>query len=166
MVEQRSESRDASGRSLGVLHVDHEAGVGHCHPGHGDAAHPKTIALPEQERIANVALNLLFSPIALGVENTTDFQVFVCIGGPRVIEFSAAREPRVDDAADRIIEIRYKPDLGRAIDWIAGEWLPHYSFWLDGNGNYLAHRVPLYSRGPEVLVVRDGISPRTLTAAP
>jgi hypothetical protein len=49
---------------------------------------------------------------------------------------------------------------------MAGSWLPQFSFWLDGEGNYLAHRIPLYSQGPEVLVVRHGISPLTLTAAP
>ena len=27
--------------------------------------------------------------------------------------------------------------------------MPQYSFWLDGDGNYVAHRIPLYTRGPE-----------------
>lgn len=168
VVEQRSESHDADGRSLGLLHIDHEAGIGRCTPaGDGRDAAPQTITLPEQERIANVALNLLFSPMALGKASHANFQVFVCRGGPRVIEFSAARQPRVDaNTTGGIVEIRYKPDLGPAVEWLAGDWLPEFSFWLDGKGNYLAHRTPLYSKGPEVLVVRSGISPLTLTAAP
>jgi hypothetical protein len=168
-LEQRSESRDAAGRSLGVLHIDHEAGIGRCTPP-GDAGQ-QTIELPEQERIANVALHLLFSPIAQGEASGADFQLFVCLGGPRVIEFSAMREPREPreprvDAGSGIVEIRYKPDLGGTVDWLFGQWLPQFSFWLDGEGNYLAHRIPLYTKGPEVLVVRSGISPHTLTAAP
>ena len=168
VLEQRSESHDANGHSLGVLHVDLEAGIGRCTPAGNDLdGVSQTIALPERERIANVALNLLFSPMAIGKESRADFQVFVCRGGPRVVEFSAAREPRVDaNPIDSIVEIRYKPDLGPAVEWVAGDWLPEFSFWLDGEGNYLAHRIPLYSKGPEVLVVRTGISPLTLTAAP
>lgn len=165
-LEQRSESHDASGQSLGVLHVDHERGVARCIP--PDRNEPtQSIQLPDQERIANVALNLLFSPMALGKAHATDFQIFLCRGGPRVVAFSAALAPRVDaHPTDRIVEIHYEPNLARTIRWLAGDWLPQYSFWLDGQGDYLAHRISLYAAGPEVLVVRDGISPRTLTPEP
>lgn len=165
-VEQRSESYDAAGRSLGVLHVDHEKGIGRCIP--ADQKKPaQSMTLPEQERIANVALNLLFSPMALGQSESMDFQIFLCEGGPRLIAFSAVTVPRVDaDPTARIVEIRYEPNLGPALQWLASSWLPKFSFWLDGHGNYLAHRISLYTQGPEVLVVRDGISPKTLTPAP
>ena len=163
VIEQRSESRDPSGQSLGVLHVDHEKGVGRCIP--ADPEEPtRSMELPEQERIANVALNLLFSPMALGEARSADFDIFLCRGGPRVIAFSAASVPRVDaDPTARIVEIRYEPNPGPALRWLAGNWLPQFSFWLDGDGNYLANRISLYTQGPEVLVVRDGISPRTLS---
>ncbi len=36
----------------------------------------------------------------------------------------------------------------------------------NGQGTYLAHRMPLFSKGPEVLVVRDGIARELLTAKP
>ena len=166
VVEQRSESHDSSGESLGVLHVDHEKGVGSCTP--GDPGEPTlSMTLPDQERIANVALNLLFSPMALGQAKSTEFDIFLCSGGPRVIAFSAASVPRVDaDPTSRIVEIRYEPNLSPALHWLASRWLPEFRFWLDGDGNYLAHRISLYTRGPEGLVVRDGISPRTLSPEP
>ena len=162
-IEQRSESYDATGKSLGVLHVDHEKGIGRCIP--ADPEEPaESMTLPEEEKIANVALNLLFSPMALGQSDSMDFQIFLCNGGPRLIAFSAAKVPRVDaDPTARIVEIRYEPNLGPALQWLAASWLPQFSFWLDGDGNYLAHRISLYTQGPEVLVVRDGISPKTLT---
>jgi len=159
-VEQRSESRDEQGRSLGVLFVDHKAGVGRCTPSPERGGKARSITLPDRERIANVALNLLFTPLAQGEEARTDFQLFLCRDGPRVVDFSAVREERAGQ--DRIVEIRYQPDLGPAIAWIAGGLLPEFSFWLDHDGNYLAHRIPLYSKGPEVLVVREGLTPATL----
>jgi hypothetical protein len=42
---------------------------------------------------------------------------------------------------------------------------PRLSFWFDRAkpNPWLAHRIPLYGDGPEVLVIRDGIPPRWLS---
>jgi hypothetical protein len=52
------------------------------------------------------------------------------------------------------------------MSWISRALVPKLSFWFeaDGSGAYLGHRMPLFSQGPEVLVVRDGTSPEALVA--
>ena len=52
----------------------------------------------------------------------------------------------------------YEPDLG-FVSTLAGDWLPKLSFWFDPRATnpWVGHRVPLYSKGPEVLVIRDGV---------
>ena len=37
--------------------------------------------------------------------------------------------------------------------------MPKLSFWFDPRSAspWLAHRIPLYSKGPEVFVIRDGL---------
>ena len=46
--------------------------------------------------------------------------------------------------------------------------IPQLSFWFDANGNgtYLAHRMPLFTKGPEVTIVRDGIEPEIIQTVP
>ena len=47
----------------------------------------------------------------------------------------------------------------RVVSWVADAFLPNLSFWFDprDEGAYLAHRMPLYRKGPEVMIVKDGI---------
>jgi hypothetical protein len=67
--------------------------------------------------------------------------------------------------ASQIVEIRYGPALGPMLSWIAPSLVPRLSFWFDRAkpNPWLAHRIPLYGDGPEVLVIRDGIPPRWLS---
>ena len=55
------------------------------------------------------------------------------------------------------IEIRYAPELG-LLSPLASQLVPKLSFWFDARAPYgwVAHRLPLYTGGPEVLVVREG----------
>ena len=57
------------------------------------------------------------------------------------------------------VEIRYAPELG-LLSPLARQLVPKLSFWFDPRAPYgwIAHRLPLYTGGPEVLVVRQGIS--------
>jgi len=68
----------------------------------------------------------------------------------------------------RIVEIEYKPELGPVLSVLARGFVPNLSFWFDANGSgtYLAHRMPLFSKGPEVTIVRDGLSPSILDIVP
>ena len=80
-----------------------------------------------------------------------------------MIDFQGYVAPNVDAGPEtRIVEIRYRPDLG-ALTWLGSAFLPTFSVWLDGEGDYVAHRIPLYNEGPEVLVVREGLSPRSFS---
>ena len=130
----------------------------------------REVALPKHDRVANVPLNLLFLPLVQGQVDQIDFQLFLCRGGPRVLDFAAniKGERRPPDADLRVVEVEYKPDLGSVLSVLARGFVPNLSFWFDANGGgtYLAHRMPLFSKGPEVTIVRDGLSPDMLEIAP
>jgi hypothetical protein len=59
--------------------------------------------------------------------------------------------------------VRYGPDFGIA-SMVARNFVPKLSIWYapDAPHSWLAHRVPLYGKGPEVFVIREGIPPRRL----
>jgi hypothetical protein len=71
--------------------------------------------------------------------------------------------PRFEREGREIVEIRYGPDLGSAVAFFASRLLPSFSFWFDAkDGAYLGHRMPLHRQGPEVVLVRSGLTPRDL----
>jgi hypothetical protein len=161
LIEQRTYTFDADGRSVSVQHIDHESRRATCgHPG-SDAL--ERIELPEADRVVNVPMNVFLLPVALGEVDSLEFQLFLCQGGgARLMSFEAWRE----DAAARegLIPVRYAPDLG-ALTFVAREMAPRLTFWFDASDPHawMGHRLPLYSGGPEVIVVRDGIDPSRLT---
>jgi hypothetical protein len=168
LLRERSESFDEQGKSLGLMQIDHAGGKASCGPPQGSGDDVVHFDRPGKERITNVPLNLLFLPLLQGHVEQINFQLFLCRGGPRVLEFAATvkgeRPPPSDDF--RIVEIEYRPELGRFLSVLARGFVPNLSFWFDANGNgtYLAHRMPLFSKGPEVMIVRDGIAPSLLEA--
>jgi hypothetical protein len=162
LVSQSSRSFDANGAGLGILQIDHDKREGSCTTPGPNEQSVETVALPERDRVANVPLNLLFDSMVRGVSNSLDFQVLLCRGGPRLMDFHASvvrRENRTDQNPD-LVEVRYGPDLGSIMSLIARAVMPKLSFWFDPEApdHWLAHRMPLYSDGPEVLVVRQGVS--------
>lgn len=166
---QESRSYDAAGAPLGLLRVDHQRGLASCVAGPDlDWSRAQQIALPDAERVANLTLSLLFLPLAQAQAGEIEFQMFVCRGGPRVLDFRAhvARRDRDADGRDWV-EIRFGPDLG-ALGLLLTPLLPQLSVWLapEAAQPWLAHRMPLYSQGPEVLVVRDGVAPDRLFSEP
>jgi len=165
ILSQQSQSYDPKGKSLGVLHLDHTRREGSCTPPGAERKDAEILPLPEDDRIANVPLNLLFVPLVQGSVEEIEFQVFLCRGGARIIDFKTdvtARPSRPGSAG--VVEVRYRPVLNQVLSWLATRLTPELAFWFDANGEgtYLAHRMPLYSKGPEVIVVRDGISPEQL----
>jgi hypothetical protein len=70
------------------------------------------------------------------------------------------------EESDRLVEIRYTLDFGPILSRLAAPLMPELSFWFDKNspGTWVGHRMPLFSRGPTVLVVRSGFSPNLLGA--
>jgi hypothetical protein len=61
-----------------------------------------------------------------------------------------------------LIEVQYRPDLGNVISIVARGFAPRLSFWFETGApfHWMGHRIPLYSGGPEVLVLRDGVPTR------
>lgn len=166
-VYQSSRSFDASGRTLGLLTVDHARSEVTCDPPIGGGTEPQRLALPASDRVANVPLNLLFLPLARGETQRVDFQFVLCRGGPRVLDATAA-VAKVTDAGpggrEHVVEVRYQLDLGPVLTRLAAPFLPQLSVWLDAErpDPWLGHRVPLFSQGPTVVVMRSGFDPTLL----
>jgi hypothetical protein len=154
LLFEESRSLDAEGRGLGVLTVDHVRRVARCRDDAGDTL--AEIELPDSDRVVNVPMNLLFQPLVRGDERSLEFQVFLCRPQARLVDFEAWT---VRHEHDGPIEIRFAPDLGVAT-LLARQVAPKLSFWFEPTAPYpwIAHRIPLYSGGPEVLVVRDDVS--------
>jgi len=167
ILHERSQSHDPDGKPLVVLEVDHVKGVASCTPPEGDAGDPSQLELPTPDRIVNVPLNLLFQPLANGDTDRVDTQAFFCLGGARVMGFNgklASPRKNSETGNRKIREVRYGPDGKGLLSWAARPFAPKISFWMDAanNGAYVAHRMPLYSRGPVVYVIAEGIDPEAV----
>lgn len=165
VIRQISESVTAEGRSLGTLLIEHEKGTATCTPPADTNGEARQLKLPEPDRVANVPLHLLFAPLAKGHANKVDFDILLCRDEPRFMDFAATVVERDGGAPDvHSVEIQYGPDLGSLLSFFASGMIPELRFWLDGENDdrYLAHRMPLYSDGPEVWVIREGVTPRDL----
>ena len=69
--------------------------------------------LPARDTIANVALNLFFLPLVRRETERLSFQIFLCRGGARFMDFEAKRvENGNSREPNALVEVSYKPDLG------------------------------------------------------
>jgi len=163
IVEERSQSTRADGVRLDLLVIDHEAGRASCIPDDGGAAHARHVDLPDRDRVVNVPMQLLFQPLVRGEVDEVRFQIVLCSDGPRLQDMIAVRGDRFERDGRAVVEIRYGPDFGRTVAFLASRLLPSYSFWFDAkDGAYLGHRMPLHSKGPDVVLVRAGLTPEDL----
>lgn len=158
-VLEESRSDLASGRGLGFLRIDHRRGRMRCESADGEA---EELVLPSRDRVAIAAMNLLFLPLVRGEEREVRFQIPLCRGGPRLVDARAERAPAGSDR--RLVEIRTVLDFGPVLGAVVKPFLPRFSLWFDGTGagDWIAHRMPLYSRGPTVVVARTGVEPSAL----
>ena len=162
-VTQGSQAFDLEGKSLGVMTIDHRTGEASCaRPNEdGSGTSIERLSLPENDRVANVPLNLLFDPLVKGVVSTVNFQILLCHSGARLVDFEASVVDNQGDQEENehLVEVRYGPDMGSIVSMLAQAFIPRLSFWFDPASPtpWLAHRMPLYTDGPEVLVVRQGI---------
>jgi hypothetical protein len=158
LIKQESRSVDEQGIDLGVLTIDHENGVASCEQGSGGDMKTQLLKLPEHDRVANVPLNLLFQPLVEGKSDSLKFQVLICRFGARLVDIDAkVVKKTVDVQDDPFVEIEYSPNFGKFISFMADSLIPRLSVWFDPRETspWIAHRVPLYSKGPEVFVIRD-----------
>jgi hypothetical protein len=167
-VSQESRSFDSNENALGAMSIDHTTGEAFCSsPQSGsDGMRTQRVTMPKHDRVANVPLSLLFDPLVKGDAATVDFQILLCRSKAKFIDFQA-RVVRRDGAADgdeSLVEVRYAPDFGAFFSLLAKTIVPRLSFWFDpASANpWIAHRMPLYTDGPEVFVVRQGIETNTL----
>jgi hypothetical protein len=154
-IEQRSRMLGADGALLAEMAIDHESGRASC----SSDGREEVIALPEGDRVANVPISLLLLPLARGEVARLEFQALVCRGGPRLLDVSARRTGRVvrPDAGTEAVEIEYAVELNPILAQIARPFLPRILFWIDpgaASDPWVAHQMPLYPKGPTVLVVR------------
>lgn len=159
---QESRSFDASGASMGVMSIDHERGRATCTKPDGERT--SELELPSGDRVANVTLNLLFLPVVRKEQKEVSFQLFLCGGGAKLVDFVANLSGQSRNGkGPPALEVRYGPDFGIA-SVVARSFVPRLSIWFDRDAPHpwLAHRVPLYGRGPEIYVIRDGVPPRWL----
>lgn len=166
LVRQSSRSFDAQGRSLGQMTVDHRDGMGRCARPPREGGDVETLALPDHDRVANIPVNLLFLPLARGEREEIDFQIMLCGGGARLVSASAevARRVKTEDGLRDIVQISYDMDFGPILSRLARPFMPNLAVWFDPDDpeGWLAHRMPLFAKGPTVMVVRTGVAPRVL----
>jgi len=163
LVEERSQATRADGVSLPLLVIDHLIGRVSCYPADQDPSAGQHIDLPDEDRVVNVPMQLLFLPLVRGEVDTLRFQIATCAPGPVLHKMIAVRGSTIVRNGRDVVEIEYGPDFGKAVAWLASRLLPSFSFWFDAsNGTYLGHRMPLHRDGPEVLLVRRGLSPPDL----
>lgn len=163
LVEERSQSTRADGVRLDLLVIDHVAGRASCIPDRGGAAAARHVELPDPDRVVNVPMQLLFQPLVRGEVEEVRFQIVLCTDGPTLQDMIAVPGARFERDGREILEVRYGPDLGSTVAFFASRLLPSFSFWFDAkDGTYLGHRMPLHRKGPEVVLVRSGLTPKDL----
>jgi hypothetical protein len=160
LVEERSQSTRADGVSLPLLVIDHKKGRVSCYPSDRERSEGQHVDIPEEDRVVNVPMQLLFLPLVRGETDATHFQIATCADGPVLHSMIAVAGPTIERDGRKIVEIKYGPDLGKTVAWFASRLLPSFSFWFDADdGAYLGHRMPLHRKGPEILLVRQGLTP-------
>jgi hypothetical protein len=164
LVSQRSESFDESGASLGGMTNEHGERVARCGAAPGSGQPDRVVELPARDRVVNVPLNLLFQRLVSGETEEIGFQVLLCRFGARLVDARARVATPAPPRSGGLVEVRYELDLG-LLTPMAAPFLPTLSFWFDPGapGAWVAHRMPLFTKGPTVLVVRSGFSLERLT---
>lgn len=165
-VSQESRSVDAEGRPLGVMAIDHERRIGTCTP--PDGGEPDRVELPEDDRVANVVLVHLLQPLAEEGRGAFDFDLLACRPKARLYPAKAhvTEAPGDGPGAEDLVEIETDVDLGPVLGRVLGPFLPRVSLWFDRAraGAWVGQRMPLFSAGPTVLVLRKGLSPERISA--
>lgn len=162
VTEERSQSRSAEGHAFPLLVIDHEQKRVSCYPdGESDPGmQPQHVSIPDGDRVVNVPMQLLFQPLVEGEVDSVRFKIATCADGPVLHEMIAVRAGTTLRNGRRIVEIEYGPDFGKTVAWLASRLLPSFSFWFDAqDGSYLGHRMPLHRKGPEITLVRQGLTP-------
>lgn len=159
-VWQQSHSWDAQGRTQGIMWIDHVKQRALCTPAEQEGAPAFEVELAQPDLVANVPMHLLFLPLVSGQQQEVVFQFLAC-KAKRVVPAKASVAQRLapQDRTGPLIEVRSELDLGPVLTPLARAFLPHFSFWFDpsSRSGWVGHRMPMFTGGPEVLVVRSGV---------
>jgi hypothetical protein len=114
-----------------------------------------------------VPLNLLLRPLVNGARASVRFQTFVCGDDIRILDTEAkvAKHIPAPDGGPGYVELHYHFNFGPLLSLVAGPFVPKIAFWFDPTkpAHWVGHEMPLYSDGPEVMVLRKGVRPSDLT---
>ena len=177
-VWQESRSLNADGEPLGVLRVDHARGVGTCTPSDGSA--PEQVELPADDRVANVVVSQMLGPLVAARAGSFDFSILICRPDARILTAraevvgtaqagangatGATGGNGVDGssgASGELVEVETAVDLGPVLGRLLAPFLPRVSMWFDPQdaASWIGQRMPLFAKGPTVLVLRSGVAP-------
>jgi len=163
-LRQHTQTVDAQGATLAETVIDHESGVGSC----TTDGKRETVDLAEEDRVSIASADFLLAPLARGEQDEVTFQTLICSQGLHLVDVSARRTGRVVRPSEgkQVVEIEYKIRLNPIMALIARPFLPRILFWIDPSvsGPSVAQQLPLYPRGPTVVVVRRGIAPSLFLA--
>lgn len=163
LIEERSRAIGADGHKFPLLVIDHEKGRVSCYPDGQVSPQGKHLSIEGDDRVANVPMQLLFLPLVRGKADALRFQIATCADGPVLHDMIAVRGTTLLRGGRQVVQIQYGPDFGRTLAWLASRLLPSFSFWFDANdATYLGHRMQLYREGPEITLVRAGLTPPDL----
>jgi len=159
LVSQETYTTDTEGHLINRMWVDHIRRKAVCINAQNKRLH---INLPEGDHIVNVPLNLLLKTVASGDKDRVDFQTLVCGDDIKLLDTDVERKAARAEAG--IVETRYRFDLGLFLSVLATPFLPRISFWFESGypNAWVGYRMPLYTNGPTVLVLRDDYSPEDL----
>jgi hypothetical protein len=138
--------------------IDHRRGVAICTPADGSDEAVREVALSVPDRVANVPMTLVLQALARDPKTEVEFQFLACRAG-RIADVRARVAPGSSPSSG-LVEVRSELDLGPVLTPLARAFLPRFSFWFQPGlrGAWAAHRMPLFTGGPEVLIVRSGVS--------
>jgi hypothetical protein len=163
-LRQHTQTVDAHGAALTETVIDHESGVGSC----TTDGKRETVDLAEEDRVSIASADFLLAPLARGEQDEVTFQTLICSQGLHLVDVSARRTGRIVRPSEgkQAVEIEYKIRLNPIMALIARPFLPRILFWIDPSvsGPSVAQQLPLYPRGPTVVVVRRGIAPSLFLA--
>ena len=145
--------------------IDHARRRVSCYPDGEPESAGRHHEIPEGDRVVNDPMQLIFQPHVSGETKTLRFQLATCKDGPVLYDMIAVRGDTIERDGRRIVEIEYGPDFGETVAFLASALLPSFSFWFDAaDASYLGHRMPLHRAGPEVTLVRQGLTPAQIGA--
>lgn len=164
-VWQQSHSWDAQGRTQGIMWIDHVKHRALCTPAEQEHEPMFEVELDQPDLVANVPMHLLFLSLVSGQQKEVAFQFLACKAKRAVpAKASVAQRLTPDDGTGPLIEVRSELDLGPILTPLARAFLPRFSFWFDpsSRSGWVGHRMPMFTGGPQVLVVRSGVPVKDL----